>query len=65
MGLYVGLLMFAAFFVIPANHKWSIIVYLLIKVDWLAACIALRVIGAEKPTPSRETVPLLMLTSLS
>jgi hypothetical protein len=32
--------MLAAYFVIPANHKWSIIV------DGLTACIAKRVVGA-------------------
>jgi hypothetical protein len=32
------------FFVLPANHKWSKIVH--DKVDWLAACVALRMVGA-------------------
>ncbi len=31
-------------FVISANHKWSII-GALVKVDWIAACIAPRVVS--------------------
>jgi hypothetical protein len=31
---------FSCFFVIPANHKWSVIC-VLIKVDWLSACNSL------------------------
>jgi hypothetical protein len=46
MRVYVGLIRLAAYiFVIPDNHKWSIIVHA-IKLDWLAACIALGVVGA-------------------
>ncbi len=51
MHVYVGIIMLASYFVIPANHKRSIIVQCaLIKVDWLAACIALRVVGAARST---------------
>ncbi len=46
MRVYVGLIVLAVYFVIPADHKWSIINCSLIKMDWLAACIALRVVGA-------------------
>jgi hypothetical protein len=41
MGVCIGLLMLAVYFILPAHHKWN-----MIKVDWLAACIALRVVGA-------------------
>jgi hypothetical protein len=38
--------MLAAIFVIPANKITSTYNCALIKVDWLAACFALRVLGA-------------------
>ncbi len=45
MRFYLGIIMLIS--VIPVNHKWSIIINCtLIKVDWLSACIALRVVGA-------------------
>jgi hypothetical protein len=30
---------------VAANHKW-VIIFLLIKLDWLVACIAMKVVGA-------------------
>ncbi len=42
MRVYGGLIMLAAYFCHHAAHKVSS----LIKVDWPAACIALRVVGA-------------------
>ncbi len=46
MRVYVDLIMLAAIFVIPANKITSTYNCALIKVDWLAACFALRVLGA-------------------
>jgi hypothetical protein len=46
MQVYFGFQILAVYFVIPANHHWSTYNCALIKVDWLAACIALRVVDA-------------------
>jgi hypothetical protein len=45
MQVYVGLTMLAAYFFIPANHQVEFNCAMR-KVDWLAACIALGVVGA-------------------
>jgi hypothetical protein len=56
-----------------ANHKWSIIDFdcVLIKVDWLAACIAVKVVGNEEstthslPIRSKKTSKYVATTLLS
>jgi hypothetical protein len=50
MRVYVGLVMVAAYF---CHSRKSQVAYdcSLIKVDWLAACIALRVVGAKLVVP--------------
>jgi hypothetical protein len=86
MRVYVGLLMLAAFFVIPANHNLSIIVLgllLVLHLEWLAlywsfsSGVGLKFAQSwpcplfrprtdhachQKPNPSRETVPLNVLS---
>ncbi len=44
MSVCDGVLVLTAYFVIPADHKWSI--NLLIEVDCRGFCIALRMVGA-------------------
>jgi hypothetical protein len=74
MRVYVGLLMLAAFFIIPANHNLSIIVLgllLVLHLEWLALywsfssgrsrkiCTILQQMGSKGPIPEKMSQTLL------